>query len=90
MSTLASATTAAVQDGFAAWVILFAPLCAAVIVACVPAVRKRPLVAATISIAAIGLGSAIAPPLLSFVMVRWGWRTALLVSAVPALAVAAA
>ena len=38
-------------------------------------------------IAAIGLGSAIAPPLLSFVMVRWGWRTALLVSAVPALAV---
>ncbi|HEY3441280.1 MAG TPA: MFS transporter [Paludibaculum sp.] len=41
-------------------------------------------------IAAIGLGSAIAPPLLSFVMVRWGWRTALLVSAVPALAAAAA
>jgi len=41
-------------------------------------------------IAAIGLGSAIAPPLLSFVMVRWGWRTALLVSALPALAAAAA
>src|SRR5207253_1938711 len=38
-------------------------------------------------VAAIGLGSAIAPPLVSFVMVRWGWRTALLVSAVPALAV---
>ena len=39
-------------------------------------------------IAAIGVGSAIAPPLLSYVMVRWGWRPALLVSAVPALAVA--
>ena len=36
---------------------------------------------------AIGLGSAIAPPLLSTVMVRWGWRTALIVSALPALAV---
>lgn len=39
-------------------------------------------------ISAIGAGSAIAPPLLSFVMVRWGWRAALLTSAVPALAVA--
>jgi ACS family glucarate transporter-like MFS transporter len=38
-------------------------------------------------IAAIGLGSALAPPLLSAVMVRWGWRAALLVSALPALAV---
>jgi ACS family glucarate transporter-like MFS transporter len=37
-------------------------------------------------IAAIGVGSAIAPPLVSAVMVRWGWRAALLVSAVPALA----
>jgi len=36
-------------------------------------------------VAAIGLGSAIAPPLLTFVMVRSGWRAALLVSAVPAL-----
>ena len=36
-------------------------------------------------IAAIGAGSAIAPPLVSFVMVRWGWRVALLVSALPAL-----
>lgn len=36
-------------------------------------------------IAAIGLGSAIAPPLLTAVMVRAGWRAALLVSAVPAL-----
>ena len=41
-------------------------------------------------IAAIGLGSAIAPPLLSFVMSRWGWRAAVLVSAVPALAVSIA
>ena len=42
-----------------------------------------------IVIAAIGLGSALAPPLLSFVMVRFGWRAALLASAIPALAVAA-
>lgn len=39
-------------------------------------------------IAAIGLGSAIAPPLVGFVMVRFGWRTALAVSGLPALAVA--
>ncbi len=39
---------------------------------------------------AIAIGSAMAPPLLSFVMVRWGWRVALLVSALPALAVALA
>jgi ACS family glucarate transporter-like MFS transporter len=38
--------------------------------------------------AAIGLGSAIAPPLLSAIMLRWGWRAALLVSAIPALIVA--
>jgi len=41
-------------------------------------------------LAAIGIGSALAPPLLSTVMVRWGWRTALVVSAVPAAAVAVA
>ncbi len=41
-------------------------------------------------IAAIGVGSAIAPPLVSAVMVRWGWRAALLASALPALAVALA
>jgi MFS transporter, ACS family, glucarate transporter len=40
--------------------------------------------------AAIGLGSALAPPLVSFVMVRAGWRAALLVTALPALAVAIA
>jgi ACS family glucarate transporter-like MFS transporter len=39
-------------------------------------------------VASIGIGSAIAPPLVSQVMVRWGWRAALLVSALPALAVA--
>ncbi|MBI3678831.1 MAG: MFS transporter [Acidobacteria bacterium] len=36
-------------------------------------------------IAAIGLGSAIAPPLVSFVMVRSGWRAALVVTAIPAV-----
>ncbi len=41
-------------------------------------------------IAAIGLGSAIAPPLVSFLMYRWGWRAALLVTSLPALAVALA
>jgi ACS family glucarate transporter-like MFS transporter len=39
-------------------------------------------------IAAIAVGSALAPPLLSWVMVRWGWRAALAVSALPALATA--
>lgn len=43
-----------------------------------------------IVIASIGLGSALAPPLVSHVMVRWGWRAALLASALPALAVALA
>jgi ACS family glucarate transporter-like MFS transporter len=42
-----------------------------------------------IVVAAIGLGSAIAPPLISVLMLRWGWRTALLVSGLPALALAA-
>jgi len=41
-------------------------------------------------IAAIGLGSAIAPPLVSAVMVRWGWRAALGVSTLPALVIAVA
>jgi ACS family glucarate transporter-like MFS transporter len=40
-----------------------------------------------IVVAAIGLGSAIAPPLVSFVMVRWGWRAAVLASVLPALVV---
>ncbi len=41
-----------------------------------------------IVIASVGLGSAIAPPLVSSVMMRWGWRASLLVSALPALAIA--
>jgi ACS family glucarate transporter-like MFS transporter len=41
-----------------------------------------------IVIGSVGLGSAIAPPLVSVVMVHWGWRAALLVSALPALAIA--
>jgi ACS family glucarate transporter-like MFS transporter len=41
-----------------------------------------------IVIAAVGLGSAIAPPLISNVMVHWGWRIALIVSAIPALIIA--
>jgi len=41
-----------------------------------------------IVIAAVGLGSAIAPPLLSTIMVRAGWRAALLLSASPALILA--
>jgi ACS family glucarate transporter-like MFS transporter len=41
-----------------------------------------------IVVAGVGLGSAIAPPLVSHVMIPWGWRTAMLVSAIPAMAVA--
>ena len=41
-----------------------------------------------IVIGSVGLGSAIAPPLVSSVMVHWGWRSAMLVSALPALAIA--
>ncbi len=41
-----------------------------------------------IVIASVGLGSALTPPLVSGVMVRWGWRAALLISALPALAAA--
>ena len=52
------ATAAGVTaDGWTAWVILFAPLVAAVIVACVPAVRRRGALAATLSVGAIGLGA---------------------------------
>jgi ACS family glucarate transporter-like MFS transporter len=41
-----------------------------------------------IVVAAVGLGSAIAPPLLTWAMIRFGWRRALIVSALPALGVA--
>lgn len=39
-------------------------------------------------IGSVGLGSAIAPPLVSGIMVNWGWQMALLVSAIPALIIA--
>jgi ACS family glucarate transporter-like MFS transporter len=39
-------------------------------------------------LAAIGLGSAVAPPLLTFCMTRWSWRAAVVVSAAPAVAAA--
>ncbi len=39
-------------------------------------------------IASIGVGSALAPPLVSIIMVHWGWRVALLVSSLPALIIA--
>lgn len=41
-----------------------------------------------IVIASVGLGSAVAPPLVSAVMVEWGWRASLLVSAAPPLVLA--
>ena len=41
-----------------------------------------------IVIASIGLGSALAPPLVSNIMVRFGWRPALIASAFPALIIA--
>jgi len=39
-------------------------------------------------LAAIAIGSAIAPPAIAFMMTRWGWRTALVGSSLPALAAA--
>jgi ACS family glucarate transporter-like MFS transporter len=41
-----------------------------------------------IVIASIGIGSALAPVLVSNIMVEWGWRMALILSAIPALAIA--
>jgi ACS family glucarate transporter-like MFS transporter len=41
-----------------------------------------------IVLASIGLGSALAPVLVSNIMVVWGWRMALILSALPALAIA--
>ncbi|MFO7693927.1 MAG: MFS transporter [Vicinamibacterales bacterium] len=40
-------------------------------------------------IGSVGLGSAIAPPFITAVMVPWGWRAAMVASAIPALALAA-
>ena len=41
-----------------------------------------------IIIASVGLGSALSPPLVSYIMVEWGWRIALVASALPALVIA--
>jgi MFS transporter, ACS family, glucarate transporter len=41
-----------------------------------------------IVIGSIGLGSAIAPPLVSYVLVNYGWRISLIVSAIPAIIIA--
>jgi ACS family glucarate transporter-like MFS transporter len=41
-----------------------------------------------IVIASIGLGSALAPPIVSNIMVKLGWRPALIASAIPALIIA--
>ena len=41
-----------------------------------------------IVISSIGLGSALAPLIVSNVMVHWGWRIAMLVSGIPALVIA--
>ncbi len=41
-----------------------------------------------IVIASIGLGSALTPPLISYIMVTWGWRVALMASSIPALLIA--
>ena len=41
-------------------------------------------------IGSVGLGSAIAPPFITAVMVPWGWRAAMVASAVPALLIAVA
>jgi MFS transporter, ACS family, glucarate transporter len=47
-------------------------------------------VANSVVMTSIALGSGLAPPFLSIVMVRWGWRVALLTSAIPALLIALA
>jgi ACS family glucarate transporter-like MFS transporter len=39
-------------------------------------------------IGSVGLGSAIAPPFITAVMVPWGWRVAMIASALPALLIA--
>ena len=41
-----------------------------------------------IVIASVGLGSAIAPPIVSYCMVNWGWRPAILVTAIPVIIIA--
>ena len=41
-----------------------------------------------IVLASVGLGSALAPPLVSYVMIHFGWRLAMIASSLPALAIA--
>ncbi len=41
-----------------------------------------------IVIASVGLGSAIAPPMVSYCMVHWGWRIAMLATAIPVTIIA--
>jgi ACS family glucarate transporter-like MFS transporter len=41
-----------------------------------------------IILASVGLGSALTPPIVSYVMIHWDWRFALLASSVPALVMA--
>jgi ACS family glucarate transporter-like MFS transporter len=50
--------------------------------------RPRQGFASGIVLTSVGAGSAIAPVLISTVMVRWGWRAALVASTAPAIAVA--
>jgi ACS family glucarate transporter-like MFS transporter len=50
-----------------------------------PSARGR---ANGIVIGSVGLGSALAPPIVSAVMVGWGWRASLVVSSLPALVIA--
>lgn len=41
-----------------------------------------------IILASVGLGSALTPPIVTYVMVEWGWRLALIASSLPALILA--
>jgi NADH-quinone oxidoreductase subunit L len=54
-----AAAEAVVKGDWSAWIVLFAPLAAAAIVLCVPFVRRRGGLAATLSIGAIAAGLAI-------------------------------
>lgn len=52
-----------------------------------PAAQAR---ANSVVLASIGMGSALAPVLLTALMVRWGWRAAVLTTALPALVISLA
>src|SRR5436190_715660 len=53
---LAAEHAEVVTGDFTAWIILFAPLAAAVLCACVPLIRRNGAIASFLSIAAIGVG----------------------------------